>query len=47
MMSYNNVFEIMTDTHSKSFAKLVCCNVGKEIHYVLSTSLSLVVNARS
>ena len=34
MMSYNNVFEIMTDTHSKSFAKLVCCNVGKEIHYV-------------
>ena len=30
MMSCNNVFEIMTDTHSKSFAKLV----GKEIHYV-------------
>ena len=34
MMSYNNVFEIMTATHIKSFAKLVCCNVGKEIHYV-------------
>ena len=34
MMSYNNVFEIMTDTHSKSFAKLVWRNVGKEIHYV-------------
>ena len=34
MMSYNNVFEIMTDTHSKSFMKLVCCNVVKEIHYV-------------
>ena len=34
MMSYNNVFEIMTATHSKSFAKLVFCNVGKEIHYV-------------
>ena len=34
MMSYNNVIKIMTDTHSKSFAKLVCCNVGKEIHYV-------------
>ena len=34
MISYNNVFEIMTDTHSKSFAKLVCCNVGKEIQYV-------------
>ena len=33
MMSYNNVFEIMTAIHSKSFAKLVCCNVGKEIHY--------------
>ena len=46
MMSYNNVFEIMTATHSKSFVKLVCCNVGKEIHYVTVT-LSLVVNARS
>ena len=34
MMSYNNVFEIMTATHNKSFVKLVCCNVGKEIHYV-------------
>ena len=34
MMSYNNVYEIMTDTHSKSFAKLFCCNVGKEIYYV-------------
>ena len=34
MMSYNNVFEIMTARHSKSFAKLVCCNVSKEIHYV-------------
>ena len=34
MMSYNNVFEIMTDTYSKSFAKLFYCNVGKEIHYV-------------
>ena len=34
MMSYNNVFEIMTATRSKSFAKLACCNVGKEIHYV-------------
>ena len=34
MMSYNNVFEIMTDTHGKSFVKLVCCNVSKEIHYV-------------
>ena len=34
MMSYNNVFEIMTDIHSKYFAKLVCCNVDKEIHYV-------------
>ena len=34
MVSYNNMFEIMTDTLSKSFAKLVCCNVGKEIHYV-------------
>ena len=34
MMSYNNVFEIMTATHSKSFVKLVCCNVDKEIHYV-------------
>ena len=34
MMSYNNVFEIMTATHSKSFVKLVCYNVGKEIHYV-------------
>ena len=34
MMSYNNVFKIMTATLSKSFAKLVCCNVGKEIHYV-------------
>ena len=34
MMSYNNVFEIMTDTLSKSYAKLACCNVGKEIHYV-------------
>ena len=31
MMSYNNVFEIVTDTHGKSFVKLVCCNVGKEI----------------
>ena len=46
MMSYNNVFEIMTDTHSKSFAKLVCYNVGKESIMLLSTSLSLVVNAR-
>ena len=26
--------EIIRDIHSKSFAKLVCCNVGKEIHYV-------------
>ena len=34
MMSYNNVFEIMIDTHSKSFTKLVYCNVVKEIHYV-------------
>ena len=34
MISYNNVFETMTETHSKSFAKLICCNVGKEIHYV-------------
>ena len=34
MISYNNVFETMTDTHSKSFMKLTCCNVGKEIHYV-------------
>ena len=34
MISYNNVFEIMIDTQSKSFAKLVCCNVGKEIHCV-------------
>ena len=34
MISYNNVFEIMTVTHSKSFVKHVCCNVGKEIHYV-------------
>ena len=34
MMSCNNVFEFMTDIHSKSLAKLVCCNVGKEIHYV-------------
>ena len=34
MMSYNNVFEIMRDTHSKSFTKLVCYNVVKEIHYV-------------
>ena len=34
MMSCNNVFEFMTDTHSKSFAKFGCCNVGKEIHYV-------------
>ena len=34
MMSYNNVFEIMTDTHSKSFTKPFCCNVGKEINYV-------------
>ena len=34
MMSYNNVFEVMTDTHSKSFAKLACYYVGKEIHYV-------------
>ena len=33
-MLYNNVFEIMTDTHSKSFRKLICCNVGKEIHFV-------------
>ena len=33
-MSYNNVFKIMTDTHSKSFAKLVCYDIGKEIHYV-------------
>ena len=33
MMSYNNVFQIMTATHIKSFAKHVCCNVGKEIHY--------------
>ena len=48
MMSYNNVFKMMTDTHSKSFVKLVCCNVGKEIHYVtVITTLSLVVNARS
>ena len=31
MMSYNNVLGIMTDTRSKSLAKLVCCNVGKEI----------------
>ena len=37
----------MTDTHSKSFTKLVCFNVGKEIHMLLSTTLSLVVNARS
>ena len=37
MMSYNNVFAIMTATHSKSFAKLVCYNVGKEIHYVTVT----------
>ena len=34
MMSYNNAFKIMTDTHSESFAKLVRHNVGKEIHYV-------------
>ena len=34
MMSYNYVFEMMRATHSKSFAKLVCCNFGKEIHYV-------------
>ena len=34
MMSYNNEFKIMRATHSKSFVKLVCCNVGKEIHYV-------------
>ena len=34
MMSYNNVFKIMTDTHSKSFVKLDCCNVGKEMHHV-------------
>ena len=34
MMSYNNAFKIMTATHSKSFVKLVSCNVGKEIHYV-------------
>ena len=26
--------KIMIDTHSKSFAKLICCNVDKEIHYV-------------
>ena len=32
-MSYNNVFEVMADTHSKSFTKLLCCNVGKEIYY--------------
>ena len=35
MMSYNNVFKIMIATHSKSFAKLFSCNVGKEIHYVI------------
>ena len=34
MMSYNNVFEIMTDTHCKSLAKLICYSVGKEIHHV-------------
>ena len=34
MMSYNNVFKIVRDTHSKSFVKPVSCNVGKEIHYV-------------
>ena len=39
-MSYNNVFEIMTDTHSKSFMKLVCFNVGKEIHYVTVNIIS-------
>ena len=34
MMSYNNVFEIMTDTCSKSFAKLFVAMLVKEIHYV-------------
>ena len=57
MMSYNNVFEIMIDTHSKSFVKLVCCNVGKEIHYVtvniiitsgkLQTSLFIIMQTAS
>ena len=34
MMSYDNVFEIVTDTTGKSFAKRVCYNEFKEIHYV-------------
>ena len=35
MMSYNDVFKIMTDTYSKSLTKLVCCNVvGKEMYYI-------------
>ena len=38
-MSYNNVFKIMTDTYGKSFVKLVCCNVGIEIHYVADTNI--------
>ena len=47
MMSYNNVFEIMTATHSKSFANLFVAMLVKKSIMLLSTSLSLVVNARS
>ena len=43
MMSYNNVFKIMTDTHGKSFAKLVCCNVGKEIHVTVNVIITSVL----
>ena len=47
MMSYNNVFEIMTATHSKSFVKLFVAMLVKKSIMLLSTSLSLVVNATS
>ena len=34
----------MTATHGKSFVKLICCNVGKEIHYVtVKLDLSVLV----
>ena len=47
MISYNNVFETMTDTHSKSFVNLFVAMLVKKSIMLLSTLLSLVVNASS
>ena len=47
MISYNNVFETMTDAHSNFLQNLFVAMLVKKSIMLLSTLLSLVVNASS